>query len=155
MAMPALPKRVFNGSLKLARTPIDAALDLSGHADSAAKYGLDRLEAGVRSATGVLFRDQQLQEQGSRSRLAAKERERASDLQERSVHGEREAEARLEEAAEQQRRENAKRNKAAQLQKVAAKEASLDAKAAALAAKKEADRVSRAASKAKKTRKKA
>jgi hypothetical protein len=92
MTLHAVPKTIFDRSLKLARTPFDAALAVVGASDSAAKHAVDRMEAGARSAGGILFADEELKEQGERGRLATRQRERAVGLHE-------EAELREEEAA--------------------------------------------------------
>lgn len=155
MALPAAPKAVFDRSLKLARVPLDMALRATGGAESPAKFALDRVEAGARSAAGVFFRDEDLKEEGRRALLAARERERALGLREESVRMERDEEQRLSESAERVRRANAKRDKSAQLEKLEAKEESLDAKETAARAKREAEGVRKTASKAKRARKKA
>src|SRR3954452_9111726 len=90
MSMPTIPKTIFNSSIKLARTPIDVALGALGGSDSSAKHMLDRAEAGARSATGVLFRDAELRDQGLAPLLATKERERAMTLREKAEVEERE-----------------------------------------------------------------
>src|SRR3954449_7742518 len=91
MSMPTIPKTIFNSSIKLARMPADLALGALGGSDSGAKNLVDRAEAGARSATGVLFRDQELREEGRAALLAAKERERAVELRERAQGEEAEA----------------------------------------------------------------
>ena len=74
MSMPTIPKTIFNSSVKLARAPFDVALGALGGSDSQAKHLLDRAEAGARSATGVLFADPELREEGRAALLATKER---------------------------------------------------------------------------------
>ena len=104
MSMPTIPKTIFNSSIKLARTPVDLALGALGGSESQAKNLVDRAEAGARSATGVLFRDPELREEGRAALLAAKERERAVELREKAEVQEREAEERqaeLSKAAEE------------------------------------------------------
>src|SRR3954449_8711664 len=64
MSLPTIPKTIFNSSIKLARTPVDLALGAFGGSESGAKNLVDRAEAGARSATGVLFRDEELREEG-------------------------------------------------------------------------------------------
>src|SRR3954469_25693167 len=91
MSMPTIPKTIFNSSIKLARTPIDVALGALGGSDSSAKHMLDRAEAGARSATGVLFRDPELREQGRAALLATRERERGRARREKAGAEEREA----------------------------------------------------------------
>jgi hypothetical protein len=100
MSLPTVPKTIFNSSLKLARAPFDVAFNALGGQDSQAKHLLDRAEAGARSATGVLFADAELREQGRASLLATKERERAVHLREKAEVQEREAEERQAEASE-------------------------------------------------------
>ena len=54
----AITRTAIGGTIKLARLPVDAALKLSGRGGhSAAGIGVDRAEAGVRSAAGQLLRD--------------------------------------------------------------------------------------------------
>jgi hypothetical protein len=154
MALPAAPRAVFDRSLKLARAPLDMALRVTGGRESPAKFALDRVEAGARSATGAFFRDDDLKQEGRRALLAARERERALGLREESERVEREEERQLSESAERVRRANAKRDKSAQLEKLEVREKSLDAREAAARAKREAEGVRKAASKAKRARKK-
>ncbi|HEV2727582.1 MAG TPA: hypothetical protein VGV34_04760, partial [Solirubrobacterales bacterium] len=84
MSMPTIPKAIFNSSVKLARAPFDVALGAVGGSDSSVKHLLDRAEAGARTATGVLFADPQLREEGRAALLATKERERATELREKA-----------------------------------------------------------------------
>ncbi|HVD37642.1 MAG TPA: hypothetical protein VNC15_02285, partial [Solirubrobacterales bacterium] len=100
MAMPTVPKTIFNASLKLARAPFDVALGALGGSDSGAKHLIDRAEAGARSATGVIFADPELREEGRAAMVATKERERATELREKAEVQEREAEERQARAAE-------------------------------------------------------
>ena len=79
MALPGPAKALFEVGLRLSRTPVDITLRLADRTDTPLELTVDRLEAGVRSATGVLFGDQELREQGARGRLATRERERAAD----------------------------------------------------------------------------
>jgi hypothetical protein len=170
MSLPTVPKAIFNSSLKLARAPFDLALGAFGGSDSQAKHLLDRAEAGARSATGVLFADAELREQGRAALLATKERERAAGLEEIAEQErrkaerrrrEREARARKTEAkkkaktaktAAKVKRANAKAEKTAQLEKLEAKEGSIEAKEEAAAAEREAERLEKAAAAAKKAR---
>ena len=69
MAMHTVPKTIFDRSLKLARAPFDAALGVVGGSNSSAKHALDRFEAGLRGATGTLFRDEELTQQGRQASL--------------------------------------------------------------------------------------
>lgn len=104
MSMPTISKTIFNSSIKLARTPFDLAIGALGGSESQAKHLIDRAEAGARSATGVLFRDEELREEGRTVLLATKERERAARLREKAEVQEREAsehQAGVSEAAEE------------------------------------------------------
>ncbi|MGN6663029.1 MAG: hypothetical protein ACTHK6_02300 [Solirubrobacterales bacterium] len=148
MSMPTIPKTIFNSSIKLARTPFDVALGVLGGAESPARHLLDRAEAGARSATGVLFADEELKEQGRTALLATKERERAVRLRETAEVREREAEERQAEVgeaareaeaearrqAEQERRkaEKRRREREARAAKAEAKKKEKAAKAAAM-----------------------
>src|SRR3954465_11798553 len=91
MSLPTIPKTIFNSSIKLARMPADLALGPLRGSDSGAKNLVEPAEAGARSATGVLFRDEELREEGRAALLAAKERERALALREKAEGEEREA----------------------------------------------------------------
>jgi hypothetical protein len=167
MTMHTVPKTIFNRSLKLARTPFDVALGVTGASDSSAKRALDRIEAGVRSATGTVFRDEELARQGRKASLATDQRERAAELRAEAELREQEAahraaqaakrtaeaEAKAKRKAAKVKRANTKRDKAAQLEKLEAKEASLATKESALLAQREAERVKGAASAAKQVRK--
>jgi hypothetical protein len=153
MALPGPAKTLFDVGLRLTRAPVDLTLQLAGRTDSTLELTVDRLEAGVRSATGVLFGDEELREQGARGRLATRERERAVGLREEAEREAAEAERIVEAAAAERRRENAKVDASARLEKVAATDASLDAQESTLAAEREAEQIKKAAAKAKKARK--
>jgi hypothetical protein len=153
MALPGPAKALFDVGLRLSRTPVDITLQIAGRTDTALELTVDRLEAGVRSATGVLFGDEELKEQGSRGRIATRERERAAGLREEAAEEAAAAERRVEAAADDRRRENAKLDAAARLEKVEATDANLDAEEAAIAAERQAEHVKKAAAKAKKARK--
>jgi hypothetical protein len=101
MTMHAVPKAIFDRSLKLVRAPLDIALGAVGASDSAAKHVIDRVEAGTRSATGVLFADEELREEGRAALLAAKERERAARLHEEAELRQRDAVRNLNEVGEE------------------------------------------------------
>jgi NADH dehydrogenase [ubiquinone] 1 alpha subcomplex assembly factor 7 len=147
MTLHAVPKAVFNGSVKLARTPVDATIGVLGGSDSRVKHLVDRAEAGARSAVGTLFADEELREEGRSARLATKERERALRLHEEAEVRRREGEQTLAQAgeesqetvaearrqAEQERRkaEKRKREREARARKAAEKEKEKTAKAAA------------------------
>jgi hypothetical protein len=147
-----VPRTIVDRSLKLARAPIDAALSVTGASESPAKHLVDRLEAGARSASGVLLADRELKEQGRAVLLATRQRERAS-----SLHGEAElrrdeADRNLEEAAEETAEERAEARRKAEAKRREAekrrREREERAKKAA-AAKKE--KVAKAAKKAEQT----
>ncbi len=154
MAMPGPAKTLFDVGLRLSRTPVDLTLQITGRTDTALELTVDRLEAGVRSATGVLFADEELREQGARGRIATRERERAAGLREEAAAESVEAVEKLEAVAADLRRENAKLDASARIEKVEATDASLDAEESAIAAEREAEHVKKAAAKAKKVRKK-
>ena len=178
MAMPTLPKTVFDRSLKLARAPLDAALSVTGTAESPGKRLLDQIEASTRSATGVLFHDDELRREGRAVRLASNQRQRAAGLRERAEEvaaeaaadrraaekreRERKAKAAVKadkekkkaaEKAAQAKRKDSRVKAAATLDKAAAKDQSLDAEEQALAAEREADQIVDAAVAAKEARK--
>jgi hypothetical protein len=155
MALPGPAKTLFDVGLRLTRTPVDITLQVTGRTDTALELTVDRLEAGVRSATGVIFGDDELKEQGARARIATRERERATDLREVAAEEAAAAERRVETAAADRRRENAKLDASARLAKAEATDASLDAEESAIAAEREAEHVKKAAAKAKKARKSA
>jgi hypothetical protein len=153
MALPGPAKSLFDVGLRLSRTPVDITLQLTGRTDTTLELTVDRLEAGVRSATGVLFADEELKEQGARGRIATRERERAAGLREQAEAESVEAVEQLEAVATELRRENAKLDASARIEKVEATDASLDAEESAIAAEREAEYVKKAAAKAKKRRK--
>jgi hypothetical protein len=153
MALPGPAKALFDVGLRLSRTPVDITLQITGRTDTALELIVDRLEAGVRSATGVLFADEELKEQGARGRIATRERERAAGLREEAAEESVEAVEELEALAGELRRENAKRDASARLEKVEATDASLDAEESAIAAERQVEHVKKAAAKAKRARK--
>jgi hypothetical protein len=153
MALPGPAKTLFDVGLRLSRTPVDLTLQIAGRTDTTLELTVDRLEAGVRSATGVLFGDKELREQGARGRIATRERERAASLREEAASEAAAAAERVEDAAAERRRENAKLDASVTIQKVEATDESLDAEEAAIAAEREAEHVKKAAAKAKKARK--
>jgi hypothetical protein len=154
MALPGPARALFDVGLRLSRTPVDITLQVAGRTDTTLELTVDRLEAGVRSAAGVLFADEELKAQGARGRLATRERERAAGLREEAEEEAAEAERALAAAAAERRRENAKRDASARLEKVEATAASLDAEESAIAAEREAEHIKKAAAKAKRARKK-
>jgi hypothetical protein len=91
----SIPSTVVGTGLTLARLPLDTVLRLGGDRApaQAVKLAVDRADATVRSVAGIALGDVLLQEDGSRRRAAADERERAMRL-----HAE--AEARTEQADE-------------------------------------------------------
>lgn len=153
MALPGPAKTLFDVGLRLLRTPVDITLQLAGRTDTALELTVDRIEAGVRSATGAIFGDEELKEQGARGRIATRERERAAGLREEAEAEAAEAEDLIEAAAAELRRENARRDASARLEKVEATAASLDAEESAIAAEREAEQVKKGAAKSKKARK--
>jgi hypothetical protein len=153
MALPGPLKTLFDLGLRTGRLPADLALRASGRADSQLELTLDRFEAGLRGAVGILFTDEELKEQGQRGRIAARERERAAGLRADADAEAAEAEAELESELKQARRAKGRRDDSARLAEVEAAEASIAAEAEALASEREAEIVEDAATKAKKARK--
>jgi len=131
MTLHAVPRAVFDRSLKLARAPFDLALGAMGGSDSAAKYALDRLEAGARSATGVLFADEELKQQGRGALLATKERERATGLREQAELRERQAARNLEEVGEEVAEAQAEAREKAEAKRLKAEKSRRDREARA------------------------
>jgi hypothetical protein len=80
MALPGPAKALFDLGLRTSRLPLDAALHVTGRSDTPLQLTVDRLEAGVRSAAGVLFDDDELRRQGERGLNATRDRERAAGL---------------------------------------------------------------------------
>jgi hypothetical protein len=113
MTMHTVPKSALDRSLKLARAPIDAALGVVGASGSAAKHLIDRVEAGARTATGTLFADEELKQEGREVLLATKQRERADRLHEEAELREDEAGRKIEAAAEKSAEKRAKAEKRA------------------------------------------
>ncbi len=118
MNLQAIPRALIGSSLKLARFPFDRALSLGGNSTGPARLMVDRVDATLRGAAGLLLRDDTLQADASRRQAAAKEREHANRLRaEAAFHSDKgeeqvqetrdETEAlrrRVEQAAEQKRR---------------------------------------------------
>jgi hypothetical protein len=80
MGLPGPAKALFEIGLRSSRLPLDAALHLAGRSDSPLQLEIDRLEAGVRSAAGALFDDDELRAQGERGLRATREREVAAGM---------------------------------------------------------------------------
>lgn len=114
MSMHTVPKAVFDRSLKLARAPFDAALGAVGASDSAAKHLVDRVEAGARSATGTLFADDELKQEGREVLRATKQRERADRLHEEAELREDEARENIKAVAEETAKKRAEAEKRAE-----------------------------------------
>jgi len=142
MAMPTVPKTVFDRSLKVVRAPFDAALSVTGTSDSPAKHLLDQIEGTARSATGVLFHDDELLREGRDVRLTTNQREHATELRVQADRVQNGAAAEAEElTADAERREEDARRKAEEEQRAAEK--------------RKRDRRAKAAKKAEKEKKKA
>lgn len=111
MSLRSVTRAAVSSSLRLIRFPLDGALRLGGGSMSAARLAVDRVDAGVRGAAGLLLRDDVLIEDAELRRAAAKEREHAMRLRAeagyRSDRGERKAEVGSQEASA--RRRQAKR----------------------------------------------
>src|SRR3954470_6387715 len=159
MSLLTIPKTIFNSSIKLARTPVDVAIGALVGSESGAKNLVDRAEAGARSATGVLFRDEELREQGRAALLATKERERAMTLREQAEVEKREASERQAElskapgeaAAEARRKAEQNRRKAEKRRRDREARAAEKEKEKKQKAKKSAAKVKRSNAKAQKT----
>lgn len=114
MSVSRVPRTIVDRSLKLARAPIDAALSVTGASESQAKHFVDRLDAGARSASGVLLADQELKEQGRAVLLATKQRERAASLHQEAELRREEVDRNLDEAAEESAEERAEARRKAE-----------------------------------------
>jgi hypothetical protein len=171
MSMSTATRTVFDRSLKLTRWPFDAALGLFGASDSAAKHAVDRLEAGARSATGTLFGDEQLKEEGHRVSQATEQREYAAQLREEAEEERRQADKRRREresraaktaatrkqkaakSAAKAEQVKAKRDRTAQLDKLDAKEEAIKSKEDASRLERQVKKVEEVAAAAKRDRK--
>jgi hypothetical protein len=80
MALPGPAKVLFDLGLRSSRLPLDAMLHLAGRSDSPLQLEVDRLEAGVRTAAGIFFDDDELRAQGERGLSATRDRETAAGL---------------------------------------------------------------------------
>lgn len=93
MSIRAIPRTAVDGAVKLARLPLDIAVSLipgnGSGARPAAGVAVDRMDARLRDAAGVVLRDSELRDEAMRRRVAADERARANRLR-------KEAEARSE-----------------------------------------------------------
>jgi hypothetical protein len=96
MNLQAIPRTLISSSLRLIRLPVDGALRLGGSSTNGARLAVDRLDAGVRGAAGVLLRDDTLTKDSFRRRYAADERQHAfrlrAEAEFREGRGEREVE---------------------------------------------------------------
>ncbi len=171
MSMSTATRTIFDRSLKLSRWPFDATLDLVGASDSAAKHAVDRLEAGARSATGTLFGDRQLKEEGNRVSRATEQREHAALLHEEAEEERRQADKRRREresraaktaatrkqkaakSAARAERTKAKRDRTAQLDKLDAKQEAIESKEDAARVERQVKKVEEVAAAAKRNRK--
>lgn len=108
MNMQAIPRTLISSSLRLIRLPIDGALRLGGNSTNGARLAVDRVDAGVRGAAGVLLRDDALTEDAFLRRSAADERQHAlrlrGEAEFRADRGEREVEQTGEEGNARRRR---------------------------------------------------
>ena len=121
-------RTVLDRGLKVARFPFDAATHLlpgDGDSRSAAELAIDRADARVRAAVGVLFRDDDLRDDAARRRVAADERARAIELRMKAEARQRAADAKLvAELDEAERvREQAEREAQARLEQADAERA--------------------------------
>lgn len=82
MALPGRAKDLFELGLRSSRLPLDAAMRVTGRADSRLELTVDRLEAGVRTVAGALFDDEEMRRLGTRGLNAARDREVAAKSRE-------------------------------------------------------------------------
>ncbi|MGH2918164.1 MAG: hypothetical protein ACRDLS_06135 [Solirubrobacteraceae bacterium] len=127
MSLRAIPRSAIDGTLRLVRWPLDAAVSmLPGNGAGrrpAAGVALDRADALIRDVAGVALRDEELRHDAARRRTAADERERALRLRQAANRTATRADEELDERherAEEQRRQAARR---ADKQRAAAKRA--------------------------------
>src|SRR5436305_13171860 len=108
-----ISRSAVKGYLKLARTPLDAAVGLLPGDREARQLALDRADATARALAGAVLRDQSLREDARRRRAAASARERAIKPQSEAEHKSVEADQPLDqrhEQAQQRRRRSAERS---------------------------------------------
>jgi hypothetical protein len=130
----SISRTVVNSSLRLVRLPIDGVLRLGGDSTAEALIAVDRAEAGVRGAVGVLLRDEVMTRDADLRRSAADERRHALRLRAEAEfhadHGERETKQASEEGkarrrqadkAAKQRSERARKLRDARKSKAATK----------------------------------
>src|SRR5947209_9415048 len=107
-----ISRSAVKGYLKLARTPLDAAVGLLPGDREARQLALDRADATARAFAGAVLRDQSLREDAQRRRAAASEREKALRLKGEAQQKAAEADQRLDQRhdqAQQRRRRAAER----------------------------------------------
>ena len=88
MGMREIPRSAVGGAVKLTRLPLDIVVSmLPGDGDGdgsgakpAAAIAVDRFEATLRDAAGIVLFDSELREDAMRRRIAADERERELGL---------------------------------------------------------------------------
>jgi flagellar biosynthesis GTPase FlhF len=83
MGIRSISRGAVDGAVKLTRLPVDIGMTLipgDGGARPAAKITIDRLDAALRDAAGVVLLDSELRDDAKRRRVAADERARALRL---------------------------------------------------------------------------
>lgn len=107
MNVRVIPRAAVQGSLRLVRTPLDAAMSLlpanGTGALPTAQLAVDRADAAIRSVAGSLLGDPVLRDDGQRRREAAHDRARALRLRDRAEQTAEHADVRLQEREDQAR----------------------------------------------------
>ena len=107
----SIPRAAVDGSLRLVRVPLDAAIGrLPGNGTGVrptARLALDRADATLRAFAGTILGDSVLREDAEMRRVALKERERAQALRSEAQEQNEEADARLQERQDQVARQRA------------------------------------------------
>jgi hypothetical protein len=132
MNVRTIPRVAVEGSLRLVRLPLDAAIALlPGNGTGAqpkASLALDRADARVRAVVAAILGDPVLNADARRRREAVAERERAVDLRDQAKATTEQAESRLEE-----RHEQAERQRSSAAQRASAKQKDAERERAAKA----------------------
>jgi hypothetical protein len=114
----AIPRAAVNSSLRVARLPFDAAINLlpgdGTGIKPAAAAAVDRVDAGTRSLLGLVLNDTELREDARQRREALAGRQRAGNLREeaerKSAQADEQLERRQEKAAQTRRRASQRAN---------------------------------------------
>jgi hypothetical protein len=108
MNVRAIPRTAVKTSLRLARIPFDAAVQLlpgnGTGVQGKAKRAVDRADATARAVAGSVMLDSQLRDEARQQRAAAGERAKAADLRTKAQRTATEARARSERRGEQAQR---------------------------------------------------